>query len=39
MLYSIDTGMYVTRVPHQKDFDKWMNNLSDEDYEKIEEVK
>lgn len=38
MLYSIDTGKYVTRVPHKTDFDKWMEKLSEEDYEKIEEA-
>lgn len=37
MLYSIDTGKYVTRIPHKSDFDKWMKNLSEEDYKKIEE--
>jgi hypothetical protein len=37
MLYSIDTGKYVSRIPHKKDFDKWMKNLSDEDYKKIED--
>lgn len=38
MLYSVDTGKYVTQVPHKKDFDKWMKNLSAEDYRKIEEA-
>ena len=37
MLYSIDSGKYVSRIPHKKDFDKWMKNLSDEDYKKIED--
>ena len=37
MLYSIDTGKYVSRIPHKKDFDKWKKNLSDEDYKKIED--
>lgn len=37
MLYSIDTGKYVTKVPHKSDFDKWMRNLSAADYKKIEE--
>ena len=37
MLYSIDTGKYVSRIPHKKDFDKWIKNLSDEDYKKIED--
>lgn len=38
MLYSVDTGKYVTQVPYKKDFDKWMKNLSAEDYRKIEET-
>ncbi len=37
MLYSIDTGKYITKVPHKSDFDKWMKNLSAADYKKIEE--
>ena len=37
MLYSIDSGKYLSRIPHKKDFDKWMKNLSDEDYKKIED--
>ena len=36
MLFSIDTGKYVTKVPHKRDFDRWMANLSEEDLEKIE---
>ena len=35
MLYSIDSGKYVTTNPHKKDFEKWMNKLSEEDYKKI----
>jgi len=35
MLYSIDTGKYVKKVPHRKEFDKWMSNLKDEDYKRI----
>ena len=35
MLFSINTGKYVTRLPHKKDFDRWMKNLSDTDYQKI----
>ncbi len=38
MLYSIDRGKYVTSVPHKKDFDKWMKNLSADDYRKIEDA-
>lgn len=35
MLYSIDTGKYVEKLPHKKEFDKWMSNLSVCDYQKI----
>ena len=35
MLYSVDTGKYVTRIPHKGDFDQWMKNLSATDYQKI----
>ena len=37
MLFSIDTGKYVTRIPHKKDFDKWMSNLAEDDLVKIED--
>ena len=35
MLYSIDTGKYVERLPHKKEFDAWMKKLPQVDYEKI----
>ena len=38
MLYSIDTGKYVTCIPHKTDFNKWMKNLSEDDYNKIADV-
>lgn len=38
MLYAIDTGKYVEKLPHQKDFDRWMKNLSAADYQKIAET-
>lgn len=38
MLYSIDTGKYVSHMPHKNDFDKWMKNLSNEDYDKLIDV-
>lgn len=37
MLYSIDTGKYVNRLPHEADFRKWMSKLAEDDYKKIEE--
>ena len=35
MLYSIDSGKYVTKLPHKKDYDKWRSHISDADYAKI----
>ena len=35
MLISVDTGNKVTRLPHQKDFDRWMKRLNKEDYNKV----
>ena len=35
MLYSIDSGKYVTVLPHKKGYEKWRNHLSDEDYARI----
>ena len=36
-LYSVDSGSYVTNVPHKKDYDRWMKNLSSADLQKIED--
>lgn len=38
LLYSVDTGKYITTVPHRNDFDKWMEKLSAADYRKIEDT-
>lgn len=38
MLFSIDSGKYITKVPHKKDFDRWMTNLSEDDLLKIEDA-
>ena len=35
MLYSIESQKYVTSLPHEKDFKKWMNNLAPSDYQTI----
>ena len=35
MLYSLDSGKYVTQVPHKKDFDKQMKKLSTANYQAI----
>ncbi len=34
MLYSIDTGKYVSSLPHKRDFDRWKSHISDADYQK-----
>lgn len=38
MLYSIDSGKYIEELPHKKEFDNWIRNLSDHDYQKIIEA-
>jgi len=35
MLYAVDTGKYVKKLPHKKEFDRWMKNLSPSDYENV----
>ena len=35
MLYSVDKGDFVTKLPHQKDYNKWIKNLSDMSYQAI----
>lgn len=35
MLYSVDSGRYVTRLPHKTEFDRWMKRLSAADYQRI----
>lgn len=35
MLYSVDTGKYVEKLPHKKEFDRWMKNLSASDYQNV----
>jgi hypothetical protein len=35
MLYSVDTGKYVTKLPHKREFDSWMRSLSVADYQSI----
>ncbi|MGN8774718.1 hypothetical protein [Candidatus Weimeria sp. HCP3S3_B5] len=36
MLYSIDSSKYVTRLPHQADYDRWRKNISDDEYKAVE---
>ena len=38
MLYSIDTGKYVSSLPHKRDFDRWKSHISDADYQKVVDV-
>jgi len=35
MLYSVDTGRYVTKLPHEREFEGWMGNLPVADYQSI----
>ena len=35
MLYSVETGKYVDKLPHKKEFDIWMKKLPQADYEDI----
>lgn len=35
MLYSVETGKYVDKLPHKKEFDVWMKKLPQADYENI----
>jgi len=38
MLYCVDSGKFVERLPHKKSYDAWRKNISDEDYEAVCEV-
>lgn len=38
MLYSVDSGQYVTRLPHQTDYDRWRKNISDDEYKAVEDA-
>ncbi len=35
MLYSIEAAKYIKSVPHQKEYELWMKNLSNKDYTAI----
>jgi hypothetical protein len=37
MLYSIDSGSYITSIPHKKDFERWRSRLTDSEYRTITE--
>lgn len=38
MLYSINSGKYIEKLPHKKEFYSWMKNLPAQDYQKIVEA-
>jgi hypothetical protein len=38
MLYSADSGEYVMSFPNQADYDRWRQNISDKDYQDIEDA-
>ena len=35
MLYLVDSGKFVTTLPHRRDYDNWRNHISDADYDKV----
>lgn len=35
MLYAVDKGSEITHIPHQQEFDRWRNRLSDQEYQAI----
>ena len=35
MLFSVDSGKYVGKMPHKSEFEFWMGKLNHNDYEKI----
>jgi hypothetical protein len=35
MLYSIDSESHIKTIPHRKDYDRWRNSITDEDYQAI----
>ncbi|MDD2981182.1 MAG: hypothetical protein PHN80_14605 [Hespellia sp.] len=35
MLYSIDSGKYVDKLPHKKDYDNWRVHISDADFSAV----
>ena len=38
MFYLIDSGKYIEKLPHKKEYDDWMKNLPAHDYKKIIEA-
>ena len=38
MLISVDTGSKVTKLPHARDYARWRKNISDADYDKVEDA-
>lgn len=38
MLYLADSGEYVISFPNQADYDRWRQNISDKDYQDIEDA-
>lgn len=35
MLYSIDSGRYIDKLPHKKEYDNWKKHISDTDFQLI----
>lgn len=38
MLYSFESYKYVTEMPHKQEFDSWMKNLTQSEYDAIKDV-
>ncbi|WP_427113842.1 hypothetical protein [Megasphaera sueciensis] len=38
MLYSVDSGKYVTRMPHNREFNAWRKKLNSIDYDNIKKA-
>lgn len=35
MLYSVDNGRKITKIPHPHDYNRWHNRLTDDEYKAI----
>lgn len=35
MLYDVNSGKEITKIPHRKDYDRWRKNITDQDFQNI----
>jgi RNA binding exosome subunit len=35
MLYDVNTKKKITKIPHRKDYERWRNNISEQDFQKV----